>query len=41
MRKLYVLLALLMVVSLILTACAQPTKPPVTEPPAGEEPPVA
>jgi len=41
MRKVYVLLALLMVVSLILTACAQPTKPPVTEPPAGEEPPVA
>lgn len=41
MRKFYVLLAMLMVVSLVLTACAQPTAAPVVEEPeapAGEEP---
>jgi len=41
MRKFYVLLAMLMVVSLVLTACAQPTATPVVEEPgapATEEP---
>ena len=38
MRKLYVLLALLMVVSFALTACAQPTAAPVVEEPVVEEP---
>jgi len=38
MRKLYVLLALLMVVSFVLTACAQPAAAPAGEAPAAEEP---
>jgi ABC-type transport system substrate-binding protein len=38
MRKFYVLLALLMVVSFVLTACAQPTAAPVVEEPTTEEP---
>jgi ABC-type transport system substrate-binding protein len=39
MRKFYVLLALLMVVSFVLTACAQPTAAPVVvEPPTTTEP---